>query len=212
MSSRYMVTYPSEVPSSIRHAPHAWEIDRRSRYEGKYLSWDIGAISGIMFGVEVGYTMKSGIETRFTKDEQNDDIIPDYEEEKCLFHWYILNNVEEISEYRKHRVDEHIEDDTLCSGSWATTNDHDESRTISSFLSDFDETDALFLKFGDKFNNAGGSSLVGDNSAYETQPSLTPRRCQQSRLLELERYVHKNGKISITIAPGVEKPISSHTV
>ncbi|KAA0060253.1 uncharacterized protein E5676_scaffold639G00130 [Cucumis melo var. makuwa] len=69
----------------------------------------------------------SGIETRFTRDERNDDtivedeVIGDFEilkqkvrglgsssfrtisqEEKRLFHWYILNNVDEISEYRKH--------------------------------------------------------------------------------------------------------------
>ncbi|KAA0063200.1 uncharacterized protein E5676_scaffold2774G00080 [Cucumis melo var. makuwa] len=68
----------------------------------------------------------SGIETRFTKDERNDDsivedeIIGDFkifnqkvrplgassvraisQEEKRLFYWYILNNVDEISEYRK---------------------------------------------------------------------------------------------------------------
>ncbi|KAA0038180.1 hypothetical protein E6C27_scaffold270G00090 [Cucumis melo var. makuwa] len=68
----------------------------------------------------------SGIETQFIRDERNDDsivedeIIVDFEifkqkvrtlcasfvraisqEEKRLFHWYILNNVDEISEYRK---------------------------------------------------------------------------------------------------------------
>ena len=68
----------------------------------------------------------SGIETRFTRDVRNDDtivedeVIGDFEifkqkvrhlgtssvraisqEEKRLFHWYILNNVNEISEYRK---------------------------------------------------------------------------------------------------------------
>ena len=68
----------------------------------------------------------SGIGTRFTKDEQNDDTILDDEvigevenfeqkvrpsgasslrtlsqEEKRLFHWYIFNNVDEILEYRK---------------------------------------------------------------------------------------------------------------
>ncbi|KAA0065620.1 hypothetical protein E6C27_scaffold90G00700 [Cucumis melo var. makuwa] len=68
----------------------------------------------------------SGIEARFTRDKRNDDTILEdevigefeffkqkvrplgasslrtlSEEEKCLFHWYILNNVEEILEYRK---------------------------------------------------------------------------------------------------------------
>ena len=68
----------------------------------------------------------SGIETRFTRDEWNDDTIPEdkvigkfkifkqkvrplgasslrtlSQEEKCLFRWYILNNVDEISKYCK---------------------------------------------------------------------------------------------------------------
>ncbi|KAA0061374.1 uncharacterized protein E5676_scaffold692G00610 [Cucumis melo var. makuwa] len=67
-----------------------------------------------------------GIETRFTRDERNDDtivedeVIGDFEifklkvqplgassvrvisqEEKQLFHWYILNNANEISEFRE---------------------------------------------------------------------------------------------------------------
>ena len=68
----------------------------------------------------------SGIETRLTRDERNDDTIVEdlvighfeifkqkvrplgassvraiSQEEKRLFNWYILNNVDEISEYRK---------------------------------------------------------------------------------------------------------------
>ncbi|KAA0040682.1 uncharacterized protein E5676_scaffold534G00180 [Cucumis melo var. makuwa] len=71
----------------------------------------------------------SGIETQFIRDERNDDtivedkVIGDFEifkqkvrplgassvraisqKEKRLFHWYILNNVEEISEYRKKHL------------------------------------------------------------------------------------------------------------
>ncbi|TYK15106.1 CACTA en-spm transposon protein [Cucumis melo var. makuwa] len=71
----------------------------------------------------------SGIETRFTRDERNDDsivedeIIGDFEifkqkvrplgvssvhaishEEKRLFNWYTLNNVDEISEYHKKHL------------------------------------------------------------------------------------------------------------
>ncbi|KAA0059868.1 cytochrome P450 CYP82D47-like [Cucumis melo var. makuwa] len=38
--------------------------------------------------------------------------------------------------------------------------------TIPSFPRDFEETDALFLEFKDAFNNAGGSSLMGDTSEY----------------------------------------------
>ncbi|KAA0046867.1 CACTA en-spm transposon protein [Cucumis melo var. makuwa] len=79
-------------------------------------------------------------------------------------------------------------------------------------LCGFEETDAMILEFGDELNNAKGSSSVGDNSASRTQPSPTPRRRQQCQLLELKRYVHKNGKILITIALGVEKLISPHVV
>ncbi|TYK03698.1 CACTA en-spm transposon protein [Cucumis melo var. makuwa] len=71
----------------------------------------------------------SAIETRFTRDERNDDTILDDEvigevenfeqkvrpsgmsslrtlsrEEKRLFHWYIFNNVDEILEFRKYYI------------------------------------------------------------------------------------------------------------
>ena len=36
--------------------------------------------------------------------------------------------------------------------------------TMSSFSSGFEETDAMFLEFGDDLNTAGGSSSMGDNS------------------------------------------------
>ncbi|TYK28648.1 CACTA en-spm transposon protein [Cucumis melo var. makuwa] len=45
-----------------------------------------------------------------------------------------------------------------------------------------------------------------------TQPSLTPRRCAQSRLLKLEHYVHANGRIPMSIAPGAKKPIFPYTI
>ncbi|KAA0025990.1 CACTA en-spm transposon protein [Cucumis melo var. makuwa] len=126
----------------------------------------------------------SGIETRFTRDEKDDDTILEVEEEKCLFYRYILNNVDEILKYRKHYV----------------------------VLSDFDETNVMFLEFIDDLNNpTRGSSLVGDNSGT-TQPYPTPRRRAQSQLLELEYYVHANGWISMWIAPSAEKSISSHAV
>ncbi|KAA0036733.1 uncharacterized protein E6C27_scaffold20G00050 [Cucumis melo var. makuwa] len=132
MTSRRMVTYESGVRRGIKHVLYAWVIDRPSEYEVEYLSWDIDAIfHRITYGVEVGYTMEStfcsryirGIETRFTRDERNDDtivenkVIDDFEifkqkvqslgassvraileEEKQLFHRYILNNADEISE------------------------------------------------------------------------------------------------------------------
>ncbi|TYK26609.1 gamma-aminobutyrate transaminase POP2 [Cucumis melo var. makuwa] len=56
--------------------------------------------------------------------------------------------------------------------------------TISSFSSNYEETDAPFLEFSDKLNNAE----------------------------RLKRYVHKNDKILMTIAPGAEKPISLYVV
>ncbi|KAA0045466.1 cytochrome P450 CYP82D47-like [Cucumis melo var. makuwa] len=46
----------------------------------------------------------------------------------------------------------------------AMTNDSDESHTMSSFLSDFVEIDALFFEFGDELNTTGGLSLLGYNS------------------------------------------------
>ncbi|KAA0037900.1 CACTA en-spm transposon protein [Cucumis melo var. makuwa] len=78
------------------------------------------------------------------------------------------------------------------------------------------ETDDMFLQFEDDLDNniAGGSSSVGDNTAESSsqQATPTPRRRAQSRLLELERHVAINGRIPMTIAPGVEKPISPHVV
>ncbi|KAA0062346.1 CACTA en-spm transposon protein [Cucumis melo var. makuwa] len=59
--------------------------------------------------------------------------------------------------------------------------------------SNFMETDDMFLQFEDDLDNniVGGSSSVGDNT---------------------ERHVAINGRISMTIAPGAEKPISPHVV
>uniref|UniRef100_A0A9I9E5X0 CACTA en-spm transposon protein n=1 Tax=Cucumis melo TaxID=3656 RepID=A0A9I9E5X0_CUCME len=77
------------------------------------------------------------------------------------------------------------------------------------------ETDDIFLQFEDDLDNiAGGSSSVGDNTGemFSQQMTPTPRRRAQSRLLELERHIAINGRISMTIAPGAEKPISPHVV
>ncbi|KAA0034978.1 CACTA en-spm transposon protein [Cucumis melo var. makuwa] len=95
-----------------------------------------------------------------------------------------------------------------------TTNDSDEPRTMSSFSSSFDKTDAMLLEFTEDLDNpAGGSSSVDDNSGT-AQPYMTPtrRRRVQSRLLELERYVHANRRIPMSIALGVERPISPHAI
>ncbi|TYK01404.1 CACTA en-spm transposon protein [Cucumis melo var. makuwa] len=54
------------------------------------------------------------------------------------------------------------------------------------------ETDAMILEFEDDLDNiAKVSSSVGDN---------------------MERHVAINGRISMTISPGAEKPISPHAV
>uniref|UniRef100_A0A9I9E4N7 CACTA en-spm transposon protein n=1 Tax=Cucumis melo TaxID=3656 RepID=A0A9I9E4N7_CUCME len=85
--------------------------------------------------------------------------------------------------------------------------------TMSSFPSNFDKMDVMFLKFAkDRDNPTEGSLSVGDNSVSTSQPfaTPTPRRRSQSRLLELELYVAANGQISITITHGAKKPISPH--
>ena len=93
----------------------------------------------------------------------------------------------------------------------------------------------MFIEFGMDINIAKGLSSADENSgesldtlnhkyfncfSYDllfysaeiTQPPPTPRRSQQSRLLELERYVHTNGRIPMSIALGAKKPISPHAV
>ncbi|KAA0033533.1 CACTA en-spm transposon protein [Cucumis melo var. makuwa] len=86
----------------------------------------------------------------------------------------------------------------------------------SSYPRNFMKTDAMFLEFEDDLDNiTGGLSSVGDDTAGSSsqQPATpTPRRRAHSRLLELERQVAINGRIPMTIAPGVEKPISPHAV
>ncbi|KAA0036629.1 cytochrome P450 CYP82D47-like [Cucumis melo var. makuwa] len=47
----------------------------------------------------------------------------------------------------------------------ATTNDSDKPCSMSSFSSDFDKTDAMFLEFAEELDNSTrGSSSVGDDS------------------------------------------------
>ncbi|KAA0060467.1 CACTA en-spm transposon protein [Cucumis melo var. makuwa] len=84
--------------------------------------------------------------------------------------------------------------------------------TMSSFPICFQETDDLFLKFGDVLNNNNMGSSSVSNISDDSQPTPTPRRRQYSQNMELERYVQKNGKISITIAPRVKKPTSPHSI
>ncbi|KAL0540108.1 hypothetical protein IC582_024337 [Cucumis melo] len=77
------------------------------------------------------------------------------------------------------------------------------------------ETDAMFLEFEDDLDNiAGRSSSMGKNTRSSSQRPATPtlRRRVQSRLLELECHVAINGRIPMTIAPGVEKPIFPHAI
>ncbi|TYK09467.1 CACTA en-spm transposon protein [Cucumis melo var. makuwa] len=53
----------------------------------------------------------------------------------------------------------------------------------------------------------------GEARSSSQQPATpTPRRCAQSRLLELQRHVAINGRIPMTIAPRAEKPIFPHVV
>ncbi|KAA0046852.1 CACTA en-spm transposon protein [Cucumis melo var. makuwa] len=67
---------------------------------------------------------------------------------------------------------------TLCAGLTLipqSLKDCCASCTMSSFLSDFHETEAMFLEFAEELDNpARGSSLVDDNSAGTSQLSTTP--------------------------------------
>ncbi|KAA0050464.1 CACTA en-spm transposon protein [Cucumis melo var. makuwa] len=117
-----------------------------------------------------------------------------------------------------HQVDDHIEDDNLCRIDVdPTIVERSIVRHVTDdFIDDVDEhlshakTDAMFLEFEDELDNfTGGSSSVGDNTAT---CDSTPRRHAQSQLLELEHHVAVHGCILMTIAPGVEKPISPHVV
>ncbi|KAA0043214.1 CACTA en-spm transposon protein [Cucumis melo var. makuwa] len=227
----------------------------------------------------------SGIETRFTRDERNNKTIPEDEvigefeifkqkihslgvsslrtlskEEKCLFYWYMLNNVielcktENLSHYFLSLAMEPSFDVCCYNGcivdglkfhtsecdSWRTTQNNgvmvisesDVSGSGTTIVSTVFWTkcctfnirweelfgycvgDVMFLEFvKDLDNPVRGLSSVDDNLGT-AQPSatLTPRRRVQSRLLELERYVHANGRIPMLIAHGVEKPILSHII
>ncbi|TYK19073.1 CACTA en-spm transposon protein [Cucumis melo var. makuwa] len=99
----------------------------------------------------------------------------------------------------------------------ATMNYNDKPLIMSSSYprNNFMETDAMFLEFEDDLDNiAGGSSSVGDNAGSSSQQpaTLTPKRCAQSQLLELECHVAINARIPMTIASRAEKPISPHVV
>ncbi|KAA0066656.1 CACTA en-spm transposon protein [Cucumis melo var. makuwa] len=128
-----------------------------------------------------------------------------------------------------HQVDDHIKDDTLCridvdptiierSVVRYVTNDFiDDALCHRQYpCHNFLETDAMFLEFEDVLDNfAGGSSSVGDNAVESSsQQPETPtfRRRTQSRLLKLEHHVAVHGRIPMTIALDVEKPIFSHVV
>ncbi|KAL0537365.1 hypothetical protein IC582_026343 [Cucumis melo] len=72
----------------------------------------------------------------------------------------------------------------------------------------------MFFEFAEDLDIlVGGWSLVGNNSGtFQPSGTPTPRRCAQSRLLELERYVAANVQIPTTIVSGVDKPIFPHAV
>ncbi|XP_031741168.1 uncharacterized protein LOC116403757 [Cucumis sativus] len=81
-----------------------------------------------------------------------------------------------------------------------------------SFSASFDESDALFYFNVNKFNDARGTSSVGDTSDGSQPTARTPRRREHSRNLKLDRYVQQNGKIPISIVPRKDKPISPHAI
>ena len=101
--------------------------------------------------------------------------------------------------------------------------------TMSLFFINFQEIDDMFLEFDDILNNDNArSSSVGDTSGQScyfdynlrikffvsldgAQPTL-PKRLQHSLNIKLKRYVHKNGKILITITLGSKKSISLHVI
>ncbi|KAA0050798.1 hypothetical protein E6C27_scaffold404G00510 [Cucumis melo var. makuwa] len=157
--------------------------------------------------VELGY--KSHNTSHFLFAEEPNKRIPDVPKVDNVENEH-LNALEIII---SHRVDEHIEDDTLCRTNVDPTiierpvvrhviddfiDDVDEhlshKSTISSFSSGFDKIDAMFLEFVEELDNpTEGSLSVGDNSST-SQPSTTPtlRRRAQSQLLELDHYVAAN--------------------
>ncbi|KAA0067621.1 CACTA en-spm transposon protein [Cucumis melo var. makuwa] len=127
----------------------------------------------------------SGIKTQFTRDKRNDDTIVKDE---------IIGDFEIFKQK--------VRPLGIMSSAYPRHN--------------FLETDAIFLKFEDELDNfVGGSSSVGNNAVgpYSQQPIIpTPRRRAQSRLLEMEHHIAVHGRISMTIALGAEKSISSHAL
>ncbi|TYJ97142.1 CACTA en-spm transposon protein [Cucumis melo var. makuwa] len=126
----------------------------------------------------------SGIKTQFTRDKRNDDTIVKDE---------IIGDFEIFKQK--------VRPLGIMSSAYPRHN--------------FLETDAIFLKFEDELDNfVGGSSSVGNNAGpYSQQPIIpTPRRRAQSRLLEMEHHIAVHGRISMTIALGAEKSISSHAL
>ncbi|TYK31697.1 CACTA en-spm transposon protein [Cucumis melo var. makuwa] len=120
-----------------------------------------------------------------------------------------LNVLETIFD---HRVDKHIEDDTLCRP------DVDSimvERLVVRHVADnfIDDGDRCSVsQVWRRVKECKGSSSVGVNLAESSQPSPTPRRRQQSRLLELERYINKNSRILMTITPGAEKLVFPYAI
>ncbi|KAA0032772.1 uncharacterized protein E5676_scaffold428G00170 [Cucumis melo var. makuwa] len=167
----------------------------------------------------------SVIETRFIRNERNDDIIV---EDEVIGEFEIFKqkvrplevddvenedlNVLEI--VVSHQVDEHIKNDTLCKTDVDPT--FVERPIVRHVNDDFiNDLDAIFFEFADDLDKlAGGSSSMGDNLSSSSQPSATstPRRHAESRLLELECYFAENEQIPIMISPGTKKPIFLHIV
>ncbi|KAA0064223.1 CACTA en-spm transposon protein [Cucumis melo var. makuwa] len=211
------LAYETKVTGPISYS-WMYPIERSLRTLKQYV-WNKACLEG---SITEAYVMNesstfcsrylSGVETRFTIDERNDDTIPkdkvivdDVENEQ-------LNVLEIVVE---HQVDEHIEDDILC------RTDVDPTivgrPVVCHVTNDFIDNgnDQLcFLEFVEDLNNLTEGSFSVDDNLGTSQPSATstPRRCVQSRLLELERYVHANERILMLIASNVKKPISPHVV
>ncbi|KAA0048670.1 CACTA en-spm transposon protein [Cucumis melo var. makuwa] len=97
-----------------------------------------------------------------------------------------LNVLEIVVDYR---VDEHIEDDTLCRTDVNPTIIERSVVRIMSFpCTNFLETDAMFLKFADDLDNlAGGSSSVGSNSAN----GWIPMTIALGQAIAMKRFVER---------------------
>ncbi|KAA0032149.1 uncharacterized protein E5676_scaffold186G00370 [Cucumis melo var. makuwa] len=145
----------------------------------------------------------NGIQTRFSLDERNDDSIPEDEivgEFEVFMQKvrHILNNVDEIVEYRKNHLR------LICHQASSAVNLFKRHQrafpdcTMSQFPFDFDESDGQFDFNVEESNTILGTLLLNDTFVFldASQPIASiPKRRQHSRNLALGRYIAQNGKI-----------------